>query len=115
MRQVELKNKIQDKLKVVYRQYEFEEENHPYTTGLKECEKELFSNDSSLYSEARRQIEGLICNSRAWDHLDSGPYEDRSDEFIDNYKNLDEFFEFTETILDDIDEYIKMEEKNARV
>lgn len=99
---------IQKKLETVYRQLEFNSSYHCYIPKLKNRENELFSNDVSLYNEARRQIAGLIHYYRTWDSLDNlRPDEDPSNDFVDDFKNLDEFFDFTQTILDDIDEYIK--------
>ena len=61
----------------------------------------LFSDDPELYTEAIRQIKGLIANPRAWDNLVDGKEKD----FIDEFKNYDEFWDFTLQIIDDMNDY----------
>ena len=71
-------------------------------------ENEFFSDNVELYSEAIRQIKGLIANPRAWDDM----VNESEDKFIDKFKNFNEYYHFARELMRDINAYNEERLKN---
>lgn len=95
-----LKEDIEKKLEVVYRQMKHCKYDD-WIPKVRERVDILFSSNTGEYSKAIRQIDGLISNIKAWDEMVRAP----EDEFIEEFKNFDEYYHFARELVRDINKY----------
>ncbi len=107
---INLKEKLEKKIKTVFKQYKLQDEENVYIEVLKEIEQELFSNDLNLKKKAIKGLESLLLSYRAWEDGYSDTFSDQGDKyqdkFVDDFKNWDEWYSFLESIVEDAKEYV---------
>jgi hypothetical protein len=99
-----LKDKIEKKIDVVLKQY-MDSPQEVYAPTLKEIKKDFFSNDIKLQENSIARFKSLLLTFRAWEPLDYYFIGEHKDKFVDDFNNVNEWYDFLESLVKDIEEY----------
>lgn len=105
-----LKEEIQNKIHTVVRQYNMKNgwggtPKTVYIPILNEIEAEFFSDDIEVQKKSIDRMKSLLLSFRAWEPLDMHLSDSFSEEFVDNYKNFNEWYDFLQGLIKDIEDY----------
>jgi len=106
-----LKEKIQNKIDTIIRQYNLAGNLKVYIPILKEIENDFFFADKPLQEKSIQRLDSLLLTLRVWDSLDDSfcknneqkdKYKDR---FVDDFNNFVELYEFMVSLVKDVETY----------